>query len=91
MRRILIVLTVATAVVSASAVVVGPWRLEPFGVRLLSVANPIKPLTFSLVLALLLALTSPLCGARISRVQSSGFTRSRDSSCGCSASGPRRR
>src|SRR5688572_28903530 len=59
MRRILIMLTVATAVVSASAVIVGPWRLEPFGIRLLSVANPIKPLTFSLVLALLLALTSP--------------------------------
>ncbi len=58
-RRILVVLTVGTAVVSASAVVVGPWRLEPFGVRLLSVTNPIKPLTFSLVLALLLALTSP--------------------------------
>ena len=37
----------------------GPWRLEPFGIRLLSVANPIKPLTFSLVLALGLALTSP--------------------------------
>jgi hypothetical protein len=58
-RRILIVLTVATALVSASAVVLGPWRLEPFGIRLLSVANPIKPLTFSLVLALGLALTSP--------------------------------
>jgi hypothetical protein len=60
MRRILIFLTLATAVVSASAVVVGPWRLEPFGVRLLSVSNPIKPLTFSLVLALLLSLTSPV-------------------------------
>lgn len=58
-RRILIVLTVATALISASAVVIGPWRLEPFGVRLLSVANPIKPLTASLVLALILALTSP--------------------------------
>jgi hypothetical protein len=58
-RRILIGLTAVTAVVSASAVIVGPWRLEPFGIRLLSVANPIKPLTFSLVLALLLALTSP--------------------------------
>ena len=58
-RRVLIVLTIATALVSASAVVVGPWRLEPFGIRLLSVANPIKPLTASLVLALVLALTSP--------------------------------
>jgi hypothetical protein len=58
-RRTLIVLTAATAAVSASAVVVGPWRLDPFGIRLLSVANPIKPLTFSLLLALVLALTSP--------------------------------
>ena len=58
-RRILIGLTVATALVSTSAVVVGPWRLEPFGVRLLSVTNPIKPLTFALLLAALLALTSP--------------------------------
>ena len=58
-RRVLIVLTIATALISASAVVVGPWRLEPFGIRLLSVANPIKPLTASLMLALVLALTSP--------------------------------
>ena len=58
-RWILIFLTVATALISASAVIVGPWRLEPFGIRLLSVANPIKPLTFSLVLALGLAVTSP--------------------------------
>jgi hypothetical protein len=58
-RMILIALTLVTALISASAVVVGPWRLEPFGMRLLSVANPIKPLTFSLVLALVLALTSP--------------------------------
>jgi hypothetical protein len=57
-RRILSVLTVVTALVSASAVVLGPWRLEPFGVRLLSVANPIKPLTFALLLAVALALTS---------------------------------
>jgi hypothetical protein len=58
-RITLMVLTLVTALVSASAVVVGPWRLEPFGIRLLSVSNPIKPLTFSLVLALVLALTSP--------------------------------
>jgi hypothetical protein len=37
----------------------GPWRLEPFGVQLLSVTKPLKPLTFSLVFALGLALTSP--------------------------------
>jgi hypothetical protein len=59
-RRILVVLTAVTAIVSASAVALGPWRLEVFGIRLLSVTNPIKPLTFSLVLASLLALTSPV-------------------------------
>ena len=36
--------------VSLSAVIVGPWRLSPFGIRLLSVSNPIKPLTISLML-----------------------------------------
>ena len=58
-RRVLTVLALGTALVSLSAVVMGSWRLEPFGIRLLSVSNPIKPLTFSLVLALGLALTSP--------------------------------
>ncbi|RPI57517.1 MAG: hypothetical protein EHM55_01540 [Acidobacteria bacterium] len=58
-RRILVLLTIVTAAISLSAVLMGPWRLEPFGIRLLSVTNPVRPLTFSLVLALGLALTSP--------------------------------
>jgi hypothetical protein len=58
-RRVAIVLTAATALVSLSAVALGSWRLDVFGIRLLSVSNPIKPLTLSLVFALLLALTSP--------------------------------
>jgi F5/8 type C domain-containing protein len=58
-RRILIVLTSITALVSLSAVIMGSWRLDLLGMRLLSVSNPIKPLTISLVLALGLALTSP--------------------------------
>ena len=58
-RRILSGLAVGTALVSLSAVVMGSWRLEPFGVRLVSVSNPIKPLTFSLLLSAGLALTSP--------------------------------
>ena len=58
-RRILIVLTVVMALVSASGVIAGPFRFEPFGIRLLSVTNPVRPLTISLVLALGLALTSP--------------------------------
>ena len=58
-RRVLITLTVITAAVSLWAFAVGSWRLNLFGVRLLSVSNPIKPLTVSLLLALGLALTSP--------------------------------
>jgi len=58
-RRILVLLTLVTALVSLGAVAMGPWRFELFGIRLLSVTNPIKPLTFSLMLALGLALTSP--------------------------------
>ena len=55
----LVALAIVTAPISLSAVAIGPWRLEPFGMRLLSVSNPIKPLTFSLALALVLLLTSP--------------------------------
>ncbi len=58
-RRVLGVLALVTGLVSLSAVVMGPWRFEPFGTRVLSVTNPIKPLTLSLVLALVLGLTSP--------------------------------
>jgi hypothetical protein len=58
-RRILITLTAVTALVSLSAVALGSWRLDLFGVRVLSVTDPIKPLTISLLLALGLALTSP--------------------------------
>ena len=58
-RRILLGLTITAALVTASAMLVGPWRLAPFGVQLVSVSTPLKPLTVSLVLALALALTSP--------------------------------
>ena len=58
-RGILWVLTIVTAVVSASTLIVGPWRLAPFGVQLISVSTPIKPLNVSLGFALALALTSP--------------------------------
>ncbi|HET9466899.1 MAG TPA: discoidin domain-containing protein [Vicinamibacterales bacterium] len=58
-RRGLLLLTVAAAAVAASAMVVGPWRLAPFGVQLLSVSTPMKPLTVAVVLALALALASP--------------------------------
>ena len=58
-RRVLIALTAVAALVSFSAIVMGPFRFEPFGIRVMSVSNPIRPLTYSLVLAFGLALTSP--------------------------------
>jgi hypothetical protein len=58
-RRILAALTIAGALVTASAMFIGPWRLAPFGIQLLSVSTPVKPLTVSLVLALALGVTSP--------------------------------
>jgi hypothetical protein len=57
-RGILWVLTIMTAAVSASTLIVGPWRLAPLGVQLISVSTPVKPLNVSLGFALVLALTS---------------------------------
>ncbi len=91
-RRILIVLTVVTALVSLSAVVMGSWRFEPFGIRLLSVSNPVKPLTFALVLALGPRADESRPATRIrGTARFSHSTRLRVSSCGCSASARRRR
>jgi len=58
-RGILLALTVIVAAVAASALFIGPWRLAPFGVQLVSVSTAVKPFTVALVLALVLALTSP--------------------------------
>ena len=58
-RRVLVLAAVVTGLISLSAVVIGPWRFSPFGVRLFSVSNPIKPLTGALALGIGLALSSP--------------------------------
>ncbi len=58
-RRALMLVAAGAAVVSLSAIVIGTWRFSAFGVRIFSVSNPIKPLTFSLLIAIGLALTSP--------------------------------
>ncbi len=58
-RGILLALTIVTAVVAMSTIIVGPWRLAPFGVQLFSVSTPVKPLNISLILAIILGLTSP--------------------------------
>jgi hypothetical protein len=72
-RRILFGLTLATAFVALSAVVIGPWQLAPFGALLLSVSNPVKPLTFSVVLAIGLLLTSPVLRRAYTRQSVLGF------------------
>jgi hypothetical protein len=58
-RGVLAFLAAITALVSLSAIVIGPWHFDVSGVRLLSVTNPIKPLTSSILLGIGLALTSP--------------------------------
>ena len=72
-RRVLMGLAIITAVVSLSAVILGPWRLQPFGVRLLSVSNAIKPMTDSLLLTMGLALTSPALRRRYAAGSVLGF------------------
>lgn len=67
-RRVLLLLAIVTAAIAVSAVVIGPWAFSPFGVGLLSVANPIKPFTILLLLLMALAVRSPslrrACAAR---------------------------
>ena len=58
-RRILLSLTVLTALVAVSAVVIGPWQIAPWRVMLLSVANPAKPLSLSLLFGLAWLATGP--------------------------------
>ena len=58
-RGTLLLLTIVVSVVAASALFFGPWRLAPFGVQLVSVSTPVKPFTVALLLALILAVTSP--------------------------------
>jgi hypothetical protein len=57
-RRLMLLIAGLTALIAVSVFVVGPWQIEVFGLRLLSVTNPVKPFTFSLVLGLVLTLTS---------------------------------
>ena len=58
-RRVLVLLTLVTALIALSAVFHGPWAFKIIGVQLFSVANPVKPLTYALGLAIALALTGP--------------------------------
>ena len=51
--RILILVALALAAVAATPVLFGPWRLEPFGIRLLSVGTWRKPLSLAVLLATL--------------------------------------
>lgn len=57
-RPILGMLAAAGIVTGLSPIFVGPWAVEPFGVRLLSVSSPVKAITWSLALAVALVITS---------------------------------
>ena len=64
---ILIVLTIATAArIGKRASSSGRGGSQPFGIRLLSVSNPIKPLTVSLVLRARPCADEPRAAARVS-------------------------
>jgi hypothetical protein len=52
MPRILLVSAAVFALMAATPLWVGPWKLEVAGMRLLSVGTPHKPLTLALVLAI---------------------------------------
>jgi hypothetical protein len=51
--RVLLILAFAFAAAAAVSQFVGPWRLEPFGVRILSVRTPQKPFSVALLLAVI--------------------------------------
>jgi hypothetical protein len=72
-RRILMGLTILVAAVAASALLIGPWSLAPFGVQLVSVSTSVKPLTVALVLALAVAVTSPALRRSYSSHSALGF------------------
>lgn len=57
-RQAVLVAGVAATLVSARAAFIGPWAFRPLGIPLFIVANPIKPLTYSLVLLIVLVLTA---------------------------------
>ena len=50
--RILFALAALLGIVAASPSWFGPWRIEPFGIRLLSVSTPQKPLSLALLVAI---------------------------------------
>ena len=59
LRRALMLVGIGMALIAMSAVVRGPWRFSVFGLQLFSVSNPVKPLTYALALAIVLAVTAP--------------------------------
>ncbi len=72
-RRALALSALVTAVISVSALLLGPWRLRVFGLQLFSVSNPAKPLTYALGLAIVLALTGPRVRGAFSSRSALGF------------------
>jgi len=72
-RRVLVALLVPLLVASALPLVFGPWQLTLGGVRVVSIARADKPLTFALVIALVLLATLPAVGSAFRRRSIVGF------------------
>jgi hypothetical protein len=69
----LMFVAVITAAIALSASEIGSWRFRVFGLQIFSVTNPIKPLTYSLVLAIGLAITAPRLRRSFSTRAAVGF------------------
>jgi hypothetical protein len=72
-RGVLVLMIFVTAALALSAAVVGPWGLKIFRLQLVSVADPIKPLTYALALVIALPLTSPALRRAFSKRSVLGF------------------
>jgi len=57
--RILFLLAASVGMVAASPTLLGPWRIELFGIRLLSVSTTQKPLSLAILLAILASAVHP--------------------------------
>jgi hypothetical protein len=70
---VLVAAAVAFLIVSPTPILFGPWKLEIFGVRLLSVGTPHKPLSVAIALLAISAALSPTARALWTRRSRSAF------------------
>ena len=57
-RRVLWTVAIVTGIVALAVRSTDPWEIRVFGTHILSIGNPVKPLTWALVSAMVLMITS---------------------------------